>query len=503
MENRYLIGIDQSTSGTKAILFNQTGTIVKRVDVPHAQKYPSPGWVEHDPEELVANTLLAAQTVLKQTGIAPGRVAAVALTNQRETVVVWNRRTGKPVYNAVVWQCRRGADICTRLEASGAGKMVKEKTGLILSPYFSASKIAWILEEVPGAREAADCGELLCGTIDSWLIWNLSGGTVHATDYSNASRTQLFNLSTLDWDDELLRLFGIPRSMLAETRFSDEEFGRTDLGGILPSPIPITGVMGDSHAALFGQNCFSRGMAKASYGTGSSIMMHIGDKPVLSERGLVTSVAWGRGGTVEFVLEGNINCAGSTLSWLADDLGLIDNAKDAGTLASTVPDTEGVYLVPAFVGLGAPYWDSKARASISGITRGTKKAHVVRAAVESIAYQIKDILDLMVEESTTELTELRVDGGLTNDAFLMQFQADILGIRVAPSAVEELSATGSVYMAGLATGFWASKAEIESLRGSIKPYSRTMDGERVARLYAGWKEAINKTLCHPQRMIEV
>ena len=497
MEKRYLIGIDQSTSGTKALLYNRTGSIVKRVDIPHFQKYPQPGWVEHDPEELLANTLLAAKNVLEQTGIDTDSVSAIALTNQRETAVVWNRRTGKPVYNAVVWQCQRGTEICARLAASGAEKMVREKTGLVLSPYFSAAKIAWILEEVPGARQAADRGDLLCGTIDSWLIWNLSGCTVHATDYSNASRTQLFNLTTLDWDDELLRLFGIPRSMLGEVRFSDVEFGHTDLDGLLPSPVPVTGVMGDSHAALFGQNCFSRGMAKATYGTGSSIMMHIGNQPVLSERGLVTSIAWGMGRNVEYVFEGNINCAGSTISWLADNVGLIDSPKNAGALASTVDDTGGVYLVPAFVGLGAPYWKSTARASISGMTLGTKKAHIVRAAVESIAYQIKDILDLMVQESTTNLRELRVDGGLTNDAFLMQFQADILGITVAPSAVEELSATGSAYMAGLATGFWSTKAEIESLRVSMKPYNRNMEGGRVAQLYAGWQEAIHRTVCPP------
>jgi len=495
MEGRYILGIDQSTSGTKAILFNRAGAGMMRVDVPHAQLYPRPGWVEHDPEALVANTLRAAKDLLERTGVDAGAVAAVAIANQRETAVVWNRSTGKPVYNAVVWQCRRGADICARLEAAGAGKTIKEKTGLVLSPYFSASKIAWILEEVPGAREAADRGDLLCGTVDSWLVWNLSGGAVHATDYSNASRTQLFNLSTLDWDDELLRLFGVPRSMLSAARCSDDEFGRTDLGGSLPSPVPITGVMGDSHAALFGQNCFSRGMAKATYGTGSSIMMHIGDEPALSGRGLVTSVAWGMDGKVEYVFEGNINCAGSTLNWLADDLALIGSAREAGALASSVDDTDGVYLVPAFVGLGAPYWDSEARASITGMNRGTKKAHVVRAAMESIAYQIKDILDLMVEESGADLMELRVDGGLTNDAFLMQFQADILGITVARSAVEELSATGSAYMAGLSVGFWSSKADIESLRGATEPYRRGMDGERAARLYAGWREAVAKTLC--------
>jgi glycerol kinase len=494
MEGRCILGIDQSTSGTKALLFDQAGNIVVRADVPHAQHYPRPGWVEHDAEEIFANTLRAAKEAIDASGVAPASIAAVAVSNQRETAVVWSRKSGKPVHNAVVWQCRRGADICGRLEAAGAAPAVKEKTGLVLSPYFSASKIAWILEDVPGAREAADSGELLCGTVDSWLVWKLTSGAVHATDYSNASRTQLFNLSTLDWDGDLLRLFGIPRSMLAELRFSDETFGRTDLGGLLPAPVPITGVMGDSHAALFGQCCFSRGMAKATYGTGSSIMMNIGGRRALSERGLVTSIAWGMGGKVEYVFEGNINCAGSTIQWLVEDLALIASAKEAGSLALSVPDAEGVYLVPAFVGLGAPYWDSGARASITGMTRGTKKAHVVRAAEESIAYQIKDILDLMVSESGADLRELRVDGGPTKDAFLMQFQADILDIPVARSAVEELSATGAARMAGLAVGFWQDKEELNALRRGAETYRRSMGGDRAARLYAGWKEAVSRTL---------
>jgi len=494
MAARFIIGIDQSTSGTKALLFDRAGGIVGRTDVPHAQRFPRPGWVEHDPEEIHANTLRAAKDLLAASEIDPGAVAAVAISNQRETAVVWNRRSGRPVHNAVVWQCRRGTDICARLEALGAAAAVKEKTGLVLSPYFSASKIAWILEEIPGARESASRGELLCGTIDSWLIWKLSGGAVHATDYSNASRTQLFDIAGLRWDDDLLRLFSIPRSMLAELRFSDETFGETDLDGILPTPVPISGVMGDSHAALFGQGCFARGMAKATYGTGSSIMMNIGERPARSGRGLVTSIAWGLGGKVEYVFEGNINCAGSTIQWLVEDLGLISSAKEAGVLAKSVPDTEGVYLVPAFVGLGAPYWDSAARATITGMTRGTKKAHVVRAAEESIAYQVKDILDLMVAESGADLRELRVDGGPTKDAFLMQFQADILDIPVDRAAVEELSATGAARMAGLAVGFWNSKEELAELRRTAGTYRRAMDEATRARLYTGWKEAMGRTL---------
>lgn len=498
MKERFILGIDQSTSATKALLFSDTGAILGRVDVPHTQFYPQPGWVEHDAEEIYRNTLLASRKLLVETGADTAAIVALALTNQRETAVVWDTETGHPLHNAVVWQCRRGTEICARIEkklnGQGRGDLVKERTGLVLSPYFSAAKISWVLENVPGAREKAYQGKLRCGTIDSWLVWKLTGGAVHATDYSNASRTQLFDIVRLCWDNELLDIFGIPIIMMAKPRFSDEEFGHTNLEGLLPRSVPISGVMGDSHAALFGQNCFSVGMAKATYGTGSSIMMNIGDAPLRSKGGLVTSIAWGMQKKVEYVFEGNLNCTGATIQWLVDDLELISSAKDAGKIAATVPDTQGVYLVPAFVGLGAPYWASEARASITGMSLGTKKAHIVRAAEESIAWQIKDILELMELDSGTGLKELRVDGGPTKDEFLMRFQADILSIPVVRAGTEELSATGSVYMAGLGTGIWKDKEQITSLRAPDATYRSSMVKAIVDMLYSGWKEAVRKTL---------
>jgi glycerol kinase len=494
MENAYILGIDQGTSGTKAILFDSGGRMVHRCNAGHAQTYPQPGWVEHDALEIHQRTLEAARSLIAESGIDPAAVRAVSISNQRETAVVWDGRSGIPAHNAVVWQCRRGAAICERLEKAGAAEEVGRKTGLVLSPYFSAAKIAWILENVEGARERADRGELRCGTIDSWLVWKLSGGAVHATDYSNASRTQLFDIRALRWDDGLLGLFGIPPSMMAEVRPSDARFGETDLGGLLPSPVPMTGVMGDSHAALFGQCCFRPGMAKATYGTGSSIMMNVGGVPVESRSGLVSSIAWARGGAVEYVLEGNVNCTGATIKWLVDDLELIPDSKSAGPIAASVPDNQGVYLVPAFVGLSAPYWDSEARASVTGMSRGTRKAHLVRAAEESIAYQIRDVLDAMAAESGAPLAELRVDGGPTRDDFLMRFQADILGIPVVRAVIEELSSIGASYMAGLAIGFWKDAAEIEGLRAVDRAFAPGMDEETRSRNYGGWKGAVGRTL---------
>lgn len=498
MENAYILGIDQGTSGTKAILFDSGGRMVHRCNAGHAQTYPQPGWVEHDAQEIYLRTLEAAQALIAESGIDPAAVRAVSISNQRETAVVWDGRSGIPAHNAVVWQCRRGAAICERLEKAGAAEEVRRKTGLVLSPYFSAAKIAWILENVAGAREKADRGELRCGTIDSWLVWKLTGGAVHATDYSNASRTQLFDLRALRWDDGLLGLFGIPRSMMAEVRSSDARFGETDLGGLLPAPVPITGVMGDSHAALFGQCCFRPGMAKATYGTGSSIMMNVGSTPVESRSGLVASIAWARGGAVEYVLEGNINCTGATIKWLVDDLELIPDSKSAGAIAASVPDNQGVYLVPAFVGLSAPYWDSEARASVTGISRGTRRAHLVRAAEESIAYQIRDVLDAMAAEAGAPLRELRVDGGPTRDDFLMRFQADILGIPVVRTIIEELSSIGATYMAGLAIGFWKDAAELEALRAVDRTFSSGMDQDTRSRYYEGWKAAVGRTLTAPR-----
>ena len=431
---------------------------------------------------------------MQKSGITQNAVAAIAISNQRETVVIWDKDTGKPVYNAIVWQCQRGDEICKRLEAQGLGQTIREKTGLVLSPYFSASKISWILDNVQGVRSRAESGKLLCGNIDAWLIWKLTGGKAHATDYSNASRTQLFDINKLKWDDELLTAFNIPSCMMPEVRSSNELFGYTHKSGGFEREIPISGVMGDSHAALFGQNCVEKGMTKATYGTGSSIMMNIGIKPVFSDSGIVTSLAWGMDGIVNYVFEGNINFTGDTIRWLAEDLELISNSNEAVKLASSVVGNEGVYLVPAFAGLSAPYWDTGARATITGMTRGTKKAHIVRAAEESIAYQIKDIVDLMKKESGVDLTELRVDGGPTRDDFLMQFQADILDVTVVRNKIEELSALGSAYMAGLCMGIWNNIGEITALRNLDTVFQSRMREDERALLCKGWKDAIKRTL---------
>lgn len=377
MKTQYILAIDQSTSGTKAILFDQNGDLIKRTTVDHTQYYPQEGWVEHDPEEIYTNTQKAIRQVVREAGVNDNEIASLAISNQRETIVVWDKTTGSPIYPAIVWQCSRAAGICRVLEEKGYGTMVKEKTGLVLSPYFSAAKIKWILDHVEGAREKAEADQLLFGTMDSWLVWNLTGGKVHATDYSNASRTQLFNIMDLQWDEELLRLFTIPQSMAPEVKYSDDIFGYAGDAAGFTLDIPISGVMGDSHAALFGQHCFESGMAKATYGTGSSVMMHIGSQNRVSENGLVTSLAWGMKEQVEYVFEGNINCTGATIKWLVDELGLIPDSHSAGSIAASVPDNGGVYMVPAFTGLGAPYWVNSAKASIWGMTLRTKKAHIV------------------------------------------------------------------------------------------------------------------------------
>jgi glycerol kinase len=494
VKEKYILSVDQSTSGTKALIFNGEGKLINRCTVEHEQYYPRPGWVEHDPVEIYENTLRAIGSVLENAGINKDCIDVVAITNQRETAMVWDKNTGQPVYNAIVWQCQRAACICSELKDEGLEEVIKKKTGLILSPYFSAAKIKWILDKVQGAREKAEKGELLLGTMDSWLIWKLTGGKIHATDFSNASRTQIFNIKELAWDKELLKIFTIPESMLPEVKYSDQIFGHTTLGGILGREIPISGVAGDSHAALFGQNCFEVGMAKATYGTGSSIMMNIGKGFKESNKGLVTSLAWGCGGEVEYVFEGNINCTGDTIKWMVDNLELIPNSMECEQIAAKVKENEGVYLVPAFVGLGAPYWDSEARAGIIGMSRGTVKAHIVRAALEAIAYQVKDVVDIMIEESGVELKELRVDGGATRNNLLMQFQADMLNTAVNISVIEELSALGAAYMAGLAVGIWEHIEEIKGLRLQGTTFKSSLSSELREKNYSGWKTAVGRLL---------
>ena len=486
----YIIAVDQSTSATKAILFDDRCRVLHRVNIDHKQYYPQAGWVEHDAEEIYRNTVEAIRRLLEATEREAEARYSLALTNQRETVVVWDVRTGIPVSRAVVWQCQRGADICRQLREAGCEELVQRKSGLLIDPYFSASGVRWILENVEGARAKADAGHLRMGTIDAWLIWKLTGGAVHATDYTNASRTMLFNIHTLDWDDELLALFTVPRSMLPEARPCDARFGRTTVEGLFPEGIEIAGVLGDSHGALTGQMCFEAGMGKATYGTGSSVMVNIGCEAVQAPAGLVTSVGFAAQGKVCYAFEGNIHCTGATLKWLTDRLQLIGSPAETEALAASVADNGGVYLVPAFAGLGAPWWNPSAKAILCGMTLGTTKAHVVRAALESIPYQIRDLSDLMTGQAGVRLKELRVDGGPTKNRFLMQFQADMLHASINRSEVEEASAMGAVVMNGLARGLWRSLEEAAALRTSDNLIVPSMEEERRERLYRGWLEAV-------------
>lgn len=492
-KNQFILAIDQSTSATKVMLFDASAKLLHRVSLTHEQFYPAEGFVEHDAEEVFSNTLKGMAEVLRATGISASELGAVSITNQRETSLIWNKNTGKPIARAAVWQCQRGKDFCNILNDQGYGPKIREKTGLIIDPYFSASKLMWIINHVEGAKESAQKGDLLLGTMDSWLLWKLTNGKVHATDFSNASRTMLFNINTLTWDKELMSVFDLHSSMFPEVKFSDQIFGYTEPSVVFDAPVPIAGLLGDSHAALFGQNCFEPGMAKATYGTGSSIMMNIGNEPLTAPAGLVTSVGYGRNGKIDYVFEGNIHCTGDTINWLVNDAELISNAAESEQLALSVSNNNQVYFVPAFVGLGAPYWDNKARASITGMARNTKKAHIVRAALESIAYQIKDLIDLMVENVSIPFREMRVDGGPTRNNFLMQFQSDMLRKEVVRSNIEEISALGATFMAGLACGLWKDLDEIKSLRKTDKTFNPVMPANEIERLYSGWKMAVKCT----------
>ena len=484
----YVIAIDQSTSGTKALLVNSQGKIVHKAACKHEQFYPQPSWVEHDPLELYENVKYLLKEMPNQN------IKAISITNQRETVVVWDQETGLPVYNAIVWQCRRTTPMCKTLIEQGYEKWIQTKTGLTLDAYFSATKVKWILDNVQGLKEKAIQGRLLMGTIDSWLIWKLTNGAVHATDYTNASRTLLFNIQTLTWDPELLDLFEIPVSMLPVVKSSNDKFGvigDPQIESLLGTP--ISGVIGDSQGALFGQKCFEKGMAKATYGTGTSVLMYTG-KPINGRHGLVTSISWGINGHVYYALEGIIHSTGDTTNWLKDQLGLIHDMNEMEPLAKSLTHNQGVYLVPAFVGLGAPYWNSDARAAILGMNRNTGKAHIVRAALESTAYQVKDVIELLQQESNIEIQQLKVDGGATENQFLMQFQADLLKVEVCVSEVMELSAMGSAYLAGLGVGIWKSMEEINQLNSENMPYFPTMTKKLRDEQYAGWKKAVSRVL---------
>lgn len=485
----YILGIDQSTSGTKAILFDAKGGLAGRYDLAHRQIVNDKGWVEHDPAEIIANLASAVKGVVAKTGVDPRRILAAGVSNQRETSIVWDRSTGEPVHNAIVWQCPRGEAICRRLIEKGLAETVRRATGIPISAYYSAAKIAWVLENIPKAKELGAAGKLCCSTIDSWLVYKLCGGKPQ-TDYSNASRTQMFNITSLKWDEEVCGHFGIKTEWLPEVRYSDSLFGHSDFGGALPSPIPVHGVMGDSHGALYGQGCLTPGSVKATYGTGSSVMMNIGDKPVFSDKGIVTSLAWGIGGTVNYVLEGNLNYTGAVIRWLVDDLKLIGSSKEAGGLAKEARDVPGLYLVPAFSGLGAPYWDGAARGVICGLDRAVGKNEVVRAAEECIGYQIADIVRIMHHDAGLAIKELRVDGGPTGDAFLMQFQADIIDASVLVPAFEELSGSGPAHLAGLAVGLYQGPPA-KALKVRYEP---RMAKEERERRYAGWLDAVNMIL---------
>lgn len=491
MDEKYLIGIDQSTQGTKALLFNQNGRLIKRTDKAHRQSINEKGWVSHNPDEIYHNTREVVKDLLESSGVDRGNIAGVGISNQRETSLAWDRITGVPLGDAIVWQCARAVDICEGVENLGEAENIRKKTGINLSPYFPASKIAWILNNIPGAREKADRGQICHGTIDSWLIYKLTGGREYKTDYSNASRTQLFNIFDLTWDEEICRLFGIDPKNMAEVCDSNSNFGETDFEGLLPKTVPIHGVLGDSHGALFGQGCRKAGMIKSTYGTGSSIMMNIGETPVLSTHGVVTSLAWSMDGKVNYVLEGNLNYTGAVITWLKDDLNLVDSPSETQRLAETASADDRLYLVPAFSGLGAPYWDSRASAAILGMTRTTGRAEIVRAGLECIAYQITDVVKAMSEDAGVNVGELRVDGGPTRNNYLMQFQSDIAQAAVQVPDAEELSGIGPAYAAGLALGLWDEK-----VFGNIKrmKYEPVMERQQAEQKYDGWKDAVSKVL---------
>ena len=485
-----VIAIDQSTSATKALLFTEQGELLKQASVPHRQFYPQTGWVEHDAEEIYNNTIEA----IKQVVEADASDYSLAITNQRETVVVWNKTTGKPIYHAVVWQCMRGADFCHKLKQEGYTAMVQEKSGLLIDPYFSASGVKWILDYVEGACESASKGELLMGTIDCWLIWKLTEGKVHATDTTNASRTLLFNIHTLSWDDDLLELFTIPCSMMPQVLPCDSVFGETKAEGVFSKPVQIAGVLGDSHGALAGQMCFAKGLGKATYGTGSSVMVNIGENVATAPAGLVTSVGFSALGKTFYSFEGNIHCTGATIKWMADELKLINSPAEIEQFATSVADNGGVYFVPAFAGLGAPWWNAEVKAMIYGLTLGTGKAYVCRAALESIAYQITDLVNAMTQQAGVELQELRVDGGPTKNRFLMQFQADLLRVKIVRSEVEDASAFGAFLMNGFARKKWSSFVDAKALwhpEGNIIPQDNRLE---MIQRYTGWQKAVNQLI---------
>ena len=486
---KYVMALDAGTTSNRCILFNERGEICSVAQKEFTQIYPQAGWVEHDANEIWATQIGVAQEAMAKIGAAAEDIAAIGITNQRETTIVWDKATGEPVYNAIVWQCRRTSEYCDSLKEKGLVDKVRSKTGLVIDAYFSGTKIRWILENVPGVRERAEKGELLFGTVDTWLIWKLSGGKVHVTDYSNASRTMLYNIIDLKWDEELLAELNIPASMLPEVKPSSCVYGTAD-PALLGGPIPIAGAAGDQQAALFGQTCFTAGEAKNTYGTGTFMLMNTGETPVFSQNGLVTTIAWGLDGKVNYALEGSVFIAGAAIQWLRDEMRLVDTSPDSEYLATRVKDTNGCYVVPAFAGLGAPHWDQYARGTVVGITRGVNKYHFVRATLESLAYQTRDILVAMQADSGIKLSALKVDGGASANNFLMQFQADINDAPVHRPACVETTAMGAAYLAGLAVGYWASKEDVIKNWQISKIFDPAMDPAHRDEICAGWAKAV-------------
>jgi len=490
--SRYIMALDAGTSSSRCILFNSKCEMCSISQKEFTQYYPQPGWVEHDPKEIWDTQLQVCKEAMAKIGATAEDIAAIGITNQRETTVIWDNNTGEPIYNAIVWQCRRTSAFCDRLKEEGLDQIIKQKTGLVLDAYFSGTKIHWILENVCGAREKAMSGDLLFGTIDTWLMWNLSGGAIHKTDYSNASRTMLYNIKDLCWDDDLISRLDIPRSILPEVSDSSGLFGYTD-PTLFGRAIPISGVAGDQQSALFGQACFTPGDAKNTYGTGCFTLMNIGDKLRYSENGLVTTIAWGIDGKIEYALEGSVYVAGAAIAWLKDEIDMIDSYAENDALCTSVEDTNGCYVVPAFTGLGAPYWDQYARGCIVGLTRGVNKAHIVRATNESLAYQSADLLLAMEKDSGVKLSSLKVDGGASKNNFLMQFQADIVNTVVSRPSCVETTAMGAAYLAGLAVGYWQSKEDVISNRSIDREFVPDMEEGKRAELYQGWQKAVKRS----------
>jgi glycerol kinase len=490
---KYIMALDQGTTSSRCILFNKKGEICSVAQKEFTQIYPKAAWVEHDPIEIWDCQIEVAKKALEKIGATYEDIAAIGITNQRETTVVWDKNTGKPVYNAIVWQCRRTADFCDELKAEGWADKIRNKTGLVVDAYFSGTKVRWILKNVPGAAEKAAAGDLLFGNIDTWLIWNLTKGKVHVTDYSNASRTMLYNIFDLQWDEEILARFEIPKSMLPEVKPSSFVYGETD-PSVFGGPIKIAGAAGDQQAALFGQACFEPGMAKNTYGTGCFMLMNTGTKPVMSNNGLLTTIAWGCDGVVEYALEGSIFIAGAAIQWLRDEVKLIESSPDSEYFAGKVEDTNGVYVVPAFAGLGAPHWDMYARGTIVGLTRGANKNHIIRATLESLAYQTYDVLNAMQEDSGIKLAALKVDGGACANNLLMQFQADIIDAPVLRPVCIETTAMGASYLAGLAVGYWDGKADVVLNWAVSREFQPSMDAAKREELLKGWKRAVGRSL---------